>query len=352
MAEWQDEITTEFGANVFHAGFSGDTISTGSIVLDFLTGINGLPCGAIVELFGNEGSWKTTLLLTILHLAMKQGRPILYLDYESTISYAWLKRLGIDTKAFKPYHILPSTMEDGFMIMNRFCERYKNGVIGVDSVAAMPPITDVEKMKEVIGQVRVASQAQVMSRAMRQMCSVFKRANHCVIFTNQERSNIDTMGRSLGKKTTPGGAAVKFYSAMRIQMEAVPPGITVETENPVTGKVTKEIVALNIRVKTIKNRFAPSLRQSNIVFRMDKGLDNLYTAIKIAEHVGFISHKGKGRYQLDERYSGEALGGMKMHGIDNLWQYFEDNPKERDLLIADVTDFLAKRLEERNKKSD
>jgi acetylornithine/succinyldiaminopimelate/putrescine aminotransferase len=207
-------------------------------------------------------------------------------------------------------------------------------------------------MKEVIGQVRVASQAQVMSRAMRQMCSVFKKANHCVIFTNQERSNIDTMGRGLGRKTTPGGAAVKFYSAMRIQMEAVPPGITVETMNPVTGKVNKEIVALNIRVKTIKNRFAPSLRQSNIVFRMDEGLDNLYSALKVAEHIGLVKSKGKGYFILDEKYSGEALGGLKIHGSEKLRQHFKDNPKEHDMLLTDVKDYLVKRLEERNKKND
>lgn len=351
MSEWQDEISTEFGANVFHAGFSGDTISTGSFVLDFLTGIGGFPCGAIVELFGNEGSWKTTLLLTAFKLAMEQERPFLFLDYESTISYDWLVRLGIDIEAFRPYHILPETMEDGFMVMKRFCERYTKGLIGVDSVAAMPPITDVEKMKEVIGQVRVASQAQVMSRAMRQMCSVYKRSNTCVVFTNQERSNIDTMGRHLGRKTTPGGAAVKFYSALRIQMESHPPAITVDKVNPISGKITKEIVGMNVRVKTIKNRFAPSLRQSSIVFRMDEGLDNLHSALKVAEHLGLVKSKGKGYYTIDEKFSGEALGGLKVHGFEKLRQHFTDNPDMSDLLLSDVTTFLVERLEDRNKKS-
>lgn len=342
MAEWRDSVAEEFGEDVFQTGFSGDVLSTGSFILDYILGIGGFPCGAIVELFGSEGSWKTTMALETLKATMKAGKPILFLDYESTISYAYLDKLGIDTKLFREFHIFPRTMEDGFMLMKRFCERFNNGLIITDSVAAMPPVSDIQKMKEVIGQVKVGSQAQVMSVAMRQMTQYIRKSNHCVIFTNQERSKIDTMGKGIQRKTTPGGAAVKFYSAVRVQMEVIPPAIKEKIENPLTGLVTEEVVGLNVQVRVLKNRFAPNLRRATLVFRMDEGLDNLTSAIWIAEGMGLIKKRGA-YYTIDEKYSGEALGGRKVHGVERVRQYFQSNPEIGYMLQTDIEKFLSEK---------
>jgi recombination protein RecA len=340
MSEWKKDIETEFGSDVYQTGFSGDVHSTGSFILDFLLGIGGYPCGAIVELFGSEGSWKTTLALIALKTAMEKGVPFLFLDFESTISYEYLRKLGIDVDKFRQYHIFPETMEDGFMVMKRFCERYEKGLIVVDSVAAMPPISDVEKMEKIIGQVKIGSQAQVMSIAMREMTRVFRMANCCVVFTNQERSKIDTMGRGLGRKTTPGGAAVKFYSAMRIQMEVYPPAIKEKRVDTLSGKVIEEVVGLNVQARVLKNRFAPSLRRATLSFRMDEGLDNITPALWIASAIGLVKKKGA-FYTIDEKYSGEALGGRKEHGFERLRKYFVDNPEIKDKLLTDIVGYLS-----------
>ena len=342
MAEWHKDVITEFGDDVFQTGFSGDVLSTGSFVLDFVLGIGGFPCGAIVELFGSEGSWKTTLALESLKATMKAGKPIMFLDYESTISYDYLEKLKIDTKVFREFHIFPKSMEDGFMLMKRFCERYPGGLIVVDSVAAMPPISDIKKMEKIIGQVKVGSQAQVMSVAMREMTRVFRLSNTCVLFTNQERSKIDIMGRGIQRKTTPGGAAVKFYSAMRIQMEVVPPAIKEEKTDVLTGKLIEEVVALNVQVRVLKNRFAPNMRRTTLVFRMDEGLDNTTSAIWIAIAAGFIKKTGS-YYTIDEKYSGEALGGQKVHGFDRLRKFFTNSPEIRYTLQTDIEKFLSQK---------
>lgn len=49
-----------------------DAISTGSLSLDIATGINGLPKGRIVEIYGPESSGKTTLAL---HCVAEAQRP-------------------------------------------------------------------------------------------------------------------------------------------------------------------------------------------------------------------------------------------------------------------------------------
>lgn len=343
MTEWREDIEKEFGTEVYQTGFSGDIVKTGSFIVDLLTGVGGFPCGAIVEAFGTEGSGKTTLALTTLKGALEEARPVLFLDWESTITDQYLLKLDIDPTKFRDYRILPDSMEDGFMVMNRFCERYKNGLIINDSVAAMPPLSDVTKMKEIIGQVKVASQAQVMSVAMRQMVKVFRRSNTCVIFLNQERSNIDTLGRGLGRKTTPGGAAVKFYSALRIQMEIKPPPLKIQEIDPLTNKKVDQIVALVVEVRVIKNRLAPSYRRGRIVLRFDEGIDNVSSALWVAEHMGLIKKKGA-FYALAEEFSGEIAGERKEHGFERVRKYFADNPDLRYKLMEKVNQFLLDQI--------
>ena len=48
-------------------------ISTGSLQLDIALGIGGLPKGRVIEIFGPESSGKTTLTLSVIAQAQKQG---------------------------------------------------------------------------------------------------------------------------------------------------------------------------------------------------------------------------------------------------------------------------------------
>src|SRR6266404_3095310 len=50
-----------------------DAIPTGSIALDVALGVGGLPRGRIVELFGPEGSGKTTVALHVIAESQKTG---------------------------------------------------------------------------------------------------------------------------------------------------------------------------------------------------------------------------------------------------------------------------------------
>lgn len=336
--EWRQEIETEFGGSVFDTGFSGGVITSGSLIVDFLSTIGGFPLGGIVEIFGDEGSGKTTLALSCLKEALAQKRPILWLDYERTLSHDYMRKIGLDAKVMKDYLISPDTMEDGFMIMKRFCEQHKGGVMAVDSVAAMPPVGDIEKMKEIIGQVRVASQAAVMSISFRQMAQFFKKSDVCAIFLNQERANVDTTGRNPGNKTTPGGVALKFYSSMRVKLETRQ-AVKVSVEDAVSGGKVDEVIGIELSVTVIKNKLAPSYRRSRMYLRMDEGIDNLRSALQIAELTGSVVKRGA-FYTIDSRYSPEIVGGFKAHGYEQMRKYFIAHPKDTERLFEDVKLYL------------
>ncbi|MBA7710398.1 Protein RecA [subsurface metagenome] len=86
MDKWRIEIESQFGKDIFRSGFGGDVLSSGSFVIDYLTGIGGYPLGSMIEIFGKEGSGKTTLALSAIKQALDRKMPVLYEDYESTVS--------------------------------------------------------------------------------------------------------------------------------------------------------------------------------------------------------------------------------------------------------------------------
>ena len=56
------------------------SISTGSIGLDIALGIGGLPRGRIVEIFGAESAGKSTLAVSCIAQAHKNGGQAAYID--------------------------------------------------------------------------------------------------------------------------------------------------------------------------------------------------------------------------------------------------------------------------------
>ena len=73
-----------------------DTISTGSISVDWALGVGGLPRGRIVEIYGPESSGKTTIALQVVAEAQKAGGMAAFVDVEHALDPIYAKRLGVD----------------------------------------------------------------------------------------------------------------------------------------------------------------------------------------------------------------------------------------------------------------
>ena len=64
-------------------------ISTGSVSLDLALGGRGLPRGRVAEFFGPEASGKTTLALTIIANAQREGGVAAFIDAEHAFDASW-----------------------------------------------------------------------------------------------------------------------------------------------------------------------------------------------------------------------------------------------------------------------
>ncbi|MHB8930842.1 MAG: recombinase RecA, partial [Melioribacteraceae bacterium] len=112
-----------------------ESISTGSLTLDFALGIGGVPRGRIVEIYGPESSGKTTLCLHIIAEAQKAGGLAAFIDAEHAMDLNYAKRLNVDTKNLLLSQ--PDFGEQALEIVDTLVRSNALDIIVIDSVAAL-----------------------------------------------------------------------------------------------------------------------------------------------------------------------------------------------------------------------
>lgn len=202
----------------------------------------GFPGARIVEIFGAEGSGKSTMAVWVTKCGINQLNTFaLYQDAENVLTPEIIKGTQINMKKVIVHN--PDTMEQAFSVQESTLEALsknpiKRPVITVlDSVAACPTQAEVEAD---YGDSTMATQARALSTALKKIKTPI-RDNHVLsIFVNQIR---DKMNVSWGKTTTTScGKALPFYSSVRIEMTRTG---YVKSGNEVTGGTYKASVIKN-----------------------------------------------------------------------------------------------------------
>ena len=188
-----------------------DVIPTGVENVDKAFGTGGFPRGKISEVFGKEGSGKTTLCLHAVAEAHRMGLNAAFIDTEHGISFDRMKELGVDTK--KLVFSQPDSGEEALNIVEMMVRSENFSIIVVDSVAALVPQVEVEKD---MGESTMGVHAKLMSQAMRKLAAPVSKHNVALVFTNQTRSKIGVMWGN--PEVTTGGVALKFYASLRVKM--------------------------------------------------------------------------------------------------------------------------------------
>ncbi|MGI8450569.1 MAG: recombinase RecA, partial [Streptosporangiaceae bacterium] len=165
-----------------------EVIPTGSIALDVALGIGGLPRGRVVEIYGPEGSGKTTIALHAVASAQKAGGIAAFIDAEHALDPDYAKKLGVDTDALLVSQ--PDTGEQALEIADMLIRSGAIDVVVIDSVAALVPRAEIEGE---MGDSHVGLQARLMSQALRKITGALSQTKTTAIFINQLREKIGVM---------------------------------------------------------------------------------------------------------------------------------------------------------------
>ena len=213
-------------------------IPTGALALDIASGIGGVPRGRVVEIFGPEGSGKTTLTLSIAAQAQRQGGVAAFIDAEHALDPTYAKKLGVKLEDLLISQ--PDSGEQALQIVEMLVRSNAVDLIVIDSVAALTPRSEIEGE---MGDAQMGLQARLMSQALRKLTAIINRSKTCIIFINQLRQKIGVVFGN--PETTPGGKALKFYASMRFDIRRI-------------GSIKKgdDVVGNRVRTKIVKNKCA------------------------------------------------------------------------------------------------
>jgi len=275
-------------------------IPTGALSLDLALGGHGMPRGRICELFGPEGSGKTTLALHVIAGAQKLGGVAAFIDAEHAMDPIWARKLGVSLEQLLISQ--PDTGEQALEICELLIRSNAVDVIVIDSVAALIPKAEIEGE---MGDQHMGLQARLMSQAMRKLVGAICKSRTCVIFINQIRMKIGIMFGN--PETTTGGNALKFYASVRLDIRRI--GQIKERE---------ESVGNQTRVKVVKNKVAPPFKQVEFDIMYGEGISKVGELVDLGVKAGLVEKSGAWL-----SYHGERIG----QGRENAKSFLKDNSK-------------------------
>lgn len=299
------QIEKQFGqGSIMRLGGEGnervlvEVISTGSLSLDIALGAGGVPRGRVVEVFGPEGSGKTTLILHIIAEAQKRGGTAAFVDAEHALSVELAERIGVDLENLLIAQ--PDTGEEALEITDTLVRSGAFDVVALDSVAALVPRAELEGE---MGDSHMGLHARLMSQALRKLTGSISKSKTCVIFANQIRMKIGVMFGN--PETTTGGRALPFYSSVRLDIRRI--GSIKDGQN---------IIGNRVKVRVVKNKIAPPFKEAEFDLMFGEGISREGSLLDIAELQGIIKKSGTWF-----SYGSDRLG----QGRENVKRHLQEN---------------------------
>ena len=259
-------------------------ISTGSLCVDRAIGvmaknekgevITGIPRGRIVEIFGDAGSGKSTLISHMMKSCQENGAIAGVVDTEQVYDKFYAEKIGVDTD--KLIFCQPSYAEQALDVFDSLVRSGKFGVLCLDSVAALVTQKELEGQ---MGDAQMGGIARLMSQAMRKINGFVNKTGTIAVFTNQIRKNISGYGNP---NVTTGGEALKFFSSIRMELSRV--GYLKDSAGDTIG--------IRVNMKTVKNKISAPFAVCEFDILFGYGIDTYGEVVDIATDYGIINKKG------------------------------------------------------------
>ena len=265
-------------------------ISTQSAMGDFTIGRGGVPCGRITNIYGQEGSAKSTLGYHCLTECQRRGGTSILYDAEGAWDRERADLIGIDYDSL--IVLTPKNMEESFAeikdIIDHIAHRQPNKLICIlyDSIAGGMPQAVLDGT---IGDAHPAARARLVSDALPDLNDSIRRTNTALILVGQLRNKLEFGGiPGRGPKYTQiADQSLKYWSSLRLSFTKV--GVIGEAEAP-TG--------IEVMCYVEKNKVAPPYKRCRFPVMFWDGIDRAKSMLDVAIKIGLVKQVGSW-YEVD-----------------------------------------------------
>jgi len=284
-------------------------LSTGLFSIDNILGIGGIPKGRSTEVFGPEGSGKTTFCLHCVAEAQKKGGIAVYIDAEHALDLNYAAKIGVDTGSM--LFAQPDSAEQSLDMVEMMAEQLTSeDIIVVDSVAALVPLEELEASTE---KWQMGLQARLMGKGIRKCTGIIAKSGVVTLWVNQLRAKFGSYG---AVETTPGGNALKFAASVRLDIRRA--GRLSTPDGTEYGA--------KIAIKTLKNKMACPFRKAIVDMIYGEGFSRELSLINAAIDLGIVEKAG-GWFSFE---------GEKAHGIEGFRIFIKGSEKVYQSILEAV----------------
>ncbi len=291
-----------------------DVIPTGSISLDRILGVGGIPRGRVVEIYGTESTGKSTLALHICAEAQKRNGVAAFIDVEHALDPDYARKIGVNVDDLLISQ--PDSAEQALQIVETLVHSGEVDVIIVDSVAALAPKAEIAGD---MGDFRIGLQARLMSAALRKLSASIAKTKTVVVFLNQTRMKIGVIFGN--PEVTTGGLALKFYASVRINLQRI-----------AQIKHGDEIIGSRIRAKIVKNKVAAPFKNTEFDIYYNEGISYIADILNTALKDGIVKKSGSW-FQYKEKKLGQGLEGAK--------KFLKENPEIAEEIKKEILEKIS-----------
>jgi recombination protein RecA len=315
-------------------------VSTRSLAINKAVGGRGFPCGRLIEIYGQTGCGKTTLVQHVMAEVQATDGVVTLFEPEVKLDKRYAANLGVDNgkvhviepeeKKAKDGSVVFSgerTIEAGVEATRRtldfWMEKGGKGLLAMfwDSIASAA--TEEEMANPHTAQPGVA--ARELRRAMRKLMGKVARSDALWVVVNQQYEKIGGFSRTPGvKRSTYGGGGIPYHASLRLELI-------------VTGQLkdTKgNVVGVECLCKVMKNHLsgeegstAPA-KDEAFAIQWGRGICNAWTLLEKLKANRYIQFGGGW-------YTYQVSGGQPVQWQGG-WQGLEALLTENPALYAEM----------------
>jgi recombination protein RecA len=305
-------------------------------ILSFDIATNGgIPIGSNMLITSGPGTGKTTLLLSIIAQAQKQGFKAYFADVEARLQSALLKTipsmsltdedekngLGPKLEVIRSTEGNVLTAEKFLEIIIRLMQEQKRTIIIVDSIAALSPESD--QMAEVSDPSKLGNVQKLLYKVLRGMAQQLVVNGNILMCVSHQQAKIGGYG---GKPTTFGGNAPQYFATTSI--------VSYSTAKPYPEQGEPKI-GQDTTFRIIKCGLGAPNKEFVIPIRYGFGVSLETDLFNVAEDAGKIAKLGS--WYVFTNSKGEEI---KQQGKETMIEWLKANPDEAKILENELRELL------------